>query len=211
MQFLHNRNNLSSLKTSYRRPRTIAAPGQCPALADARIVSTMPRLPYDQLTVAPSRVQTAPGTHFASEHIQAQQGACCWMRLTRSVRANLHARPSPYDVMQPSGCLPRRRHCHHQTTSAITIHHPRRRCPTCPEEQRGSRIGSGGVGGGRSSSRAAAAEAPAAAAAAASSRSSEAAAVSSAAVAAEAAIGAAAAAAQQAQERQRQRWQRRWQ
>ena len=141
----------------------------------------MLHLPYDQLTVAPSRVQTAPGTHFASELIQAQQGACCWMRLTRAVRANLHARPSPYDVMQPSGCLPRRRHCHHQTTSAITIHHPRRRCPTCPEEQRGSRIGSGGVGGGRSSSRAAAAEAPAAAAAAASSRSSK--------VAAEAAHG----------------------
>ena len=150
----------------------------------------MPRLPYDQLTVAPSRVQTAPGTHFASELIQAQQGACCWMRLTRAVRANLHALPSPYDVIQPRGCLPRRHHRHH-----LRHHHPppSTPLPTRPKEQRGSRSGSCG-GGGSSSSRAAAAEAPAAAAAAASSRSSK----------------VAAAAAAQRQQRQEQRRRQDW-
>ena len=48
---------------------------QWPSIADARIMSTMARLPYNQLTAAPaSRVKTAPGTHFGvSERIQAQQ------------------------------------------------------------------------------------------------------------------------------------------
>ena len=130
----------------------------------------MPQLPTTNSRSPESRVQTAPGTHFASEHIQAQQGACCWMRLTRAVRANLHARPSPYDVIQPRGCLPRRRHRHH-----LRHHHPppSTPLPTRPKEQRGSRSGSCGGGGGSSSSRAAAADAPVAAAAAASSRSSK--------------------------------------
>ena len=136
-------------------------PASCPPCPDCP--TTNSRSPE-------SRVQTAPGTHFASEHIQAQQGACCWMRLTRAVRANLHARPSPYDVIQPRGCLPRRRHRHH-----LRRHHPppSTPLPTRPKEQRGSRSGSCGGGGGSSSSRAAAADAPVAAAAAASSRSSK--------------------------------------
>jgi hypothetical protein len=33
-----------------------------PALADARILSVMPRMPYDELTVAPPCPQSAPGT-----------------------------------------------------------------------------------------------------------------------------------------------------
>ena len=56
-----------------RGPWAVPSPA---ALADARIVSTMPRMPYDQLTIAPSRVQTAPGTHFVSE-LMLGAGASC--------------------------------------------------------------------------------------------------------------------------------------